>query len=84
MGIFDKIRADHKIKSEQLRILKKKMRNRVPISKLEEMLAHEKRNNVDWRDYHGWGGVDDEAYSKDVARHEARVGLLEELIRKYK
>lgn len=83
LGIFDKIRADHKKKSEQLRVLKKKMKNRIPISKLKEMLAHENRYKIDWRDYHGWNGVDDNAYSRDVARQEARVELLEELIRKF-
>jgi predicted outer membrane protein len=83
MGVFGKIRADHEKKSKQLRELKKKMRNRIPISKLKEMLAHEKRYKVNWQDYHGWNGVDDDAYSIDVARQEARIQLLEELIRKY-
>lgn len=83
MGIFDKIRADHEKKSKQLRQLKKKMKTRIPVSKLKDMLAHEKNYKIDWQDYRGWNGVDDEAYSRDVARQVARIELLEDLIRKY-
>lgn len=83
MKVIDKIKIDHEKKSDQLRMLKKKMRNRIPVSRLIEKLAHEKKYKVDWRSYHSWGGVDDEAYSRDVAKQEARVELLEELIEKY-
>ena len=77
----DIIQADHKRKSAQLRKMKKKMKRRIPISKLEERLAQEKNSNVDWRDYRGWNGVDDHAYGRAVGQREARIELLEELIR---
>lgn len=80
---LETIKIDHKKKSSQLQKLKKKMRYRIPISKLKEMLVHEKRYRVNWEDYRSWGSVDDNSYSRDVARQEARVGLLEELIREY-
>ena len=83
MESLDKIKVDHERLSKQVRKYKKKMKNRIPVTKLKEMLIHEKKYGVDWRDYRGWNGVDERAYSRDVGKQEARVELLEELIKKY-
>lgn len=80
MSIFDKIRADHEAKSEQLRKLKHKLKNRVPISKLKEMLALEKRFEVNSNDYMGWSDFDDEGYERACVKRDARIELLEQLI----
>ncbi|HDR7066918.1 TPA: hypothetical protein QCW42_004024 [Bacillus cereus] len=76
-----KIVQDHKKKSDIVRTLKKKLKNRIAISKLEEMLAHEKRNDVDPNHYTGIYEFDDEGYGKAVAKKEARIELLEDIIR---
>lgn len=83
MNIVDKIKINHKAKSKQVQALKKKLRNRVPIGKIQELLAQEKNQKVNWQDYYGWGEVDDAAYGRAVARQEARVELLESLIRDF-
>lgn len=83
MGVFDKIRADHKAKSEQLRKMKHKLKNRVPISKLKEMLALEKRYEVNANHYKGWSDFDDEGYERACVKKEARIELLEKLILDY-
>lgn len=82
VNILDRIKKDHENKSKQLRKLKKNMKSRIPISKIKEMLARDKQYKIDWRDY-SFNGVDDNAYSSDVARREAKVELLEELIRNH-
>lgn len=65
-----------------VKTLKKKLKNRIAISKLEEMLIHEKRNDVDPNHYTGIYEFDDEGYGKAIAKREARIELLEEIIRK--
>jgi len=80
MNILDKIKNDHQNKSEQVRKLKKKLKNRIPISKVKEMLSLEKRNEVNSNHYAGWSNFDDEGYDRACVKREARIELLEQLI----
>lgn len=76
-----RIWKDHKAKSDMVRVLKKKLKNRISINTLKEHLTWEKEHEVDARDFVGWCEFDDEAYGKAVAKKEARIELLEKLIR---
>lgn len=76
-----KILRDHMVKSDIIRVLKKKLKNRISINTLKEHLAWEKEHEVDARDFVGWCEFDDEAYGKALAKKEARIELLEKLIR---
>ncbi|UUV47125.1 hypothetical protein [Bacillus phage vB_BanS-Thrax5] len=76
-----RIVKDHAVKSDMVRVLKKKAKNSISINILKEHLAWEKEHEVDARDFVGWCEFDDEAYGKAIARKEARIQLLEELIR---
>ncbi|UGO50651.1 hypothetical protein PQE68_gp060 [Bacillus phage vB_BanS_Sophrita] len=82
-GLADigRIVKDHAVKSDMVRVLKKKAKNSISINILKEHLSWEKEHEVDARDFVGWCEFDDEAYGKAVARKEARIQLLEELIR---
>uniref|UniRef100_A0AB39C7G0 Uncharacterized protein n=1 Tax=Bacillus phage KoopaTroopa TaxID=3234046 RepID=A0AB39C7G0_9CAUD len=83
-GIFHKlvvIANDHKVKSDMVRVLKDKLKNRISINTLKEHLAWEKKHEVDARNYDGWEEFDDVGYGKALAKKEARIELLEELIR---
>ncbi|AMQ66489.1 hypothetical protein BH753_gp007 [Bacillus phage Shbh1] len=79
-------------KSKQVIKLRKKLGTRIPLSKLEEMLKYEKSYKIDGRDYYGVHGYDDDddddddddGYTIDSTRKEARIELLEELIRSIK
>lgn len=84
MSISDKIKADHQVKSKKLRRLKKKLKNRIPISKLQEMLKHEKRYNVNPSDFTGWSDFDDEGYTIACAKKEAKIELLEQIIKDFR
>lgn len=76
-----KIWKDHKAKSDMVRVLKKKLKNRISINTLKEHLAWEKEHKVDVRAYDGWEEFDDVGYGKALAKKEARIELLEQLIR---
>lgn len=75
-----KLLEDHKKKSNIIKKLKKKLKNRISINTLKEYLSWGKEHEVDARDFVGWGEFDDEAYGKAIARKEARIELLEKLI----
>lgn len=74
---------DHKVKSDQVRVLKKKLSNSVPVGKLQEMLAWEKKFEVQSSHYMGLDTFDDAGYGQAVARREERIKLLEKLIEQY-
>ncbi|UGO50912.1 hypothetical protein PQE70_gp059 [Bacillus phage vB_BanS_Nate] len=76
-----KIWKDHMAKSDMVRVLKKKLKNRISINTLKEHLAWEKKYEVDARNYDGWEEFDDEGYARAVAKKETRIELLEQLIR---
>lgn len=81
MIIPNKVYQDHKVKSDRVRVLKRKLKKSISINTLKEMLEHEKRFEVDPHDYADWDRIDDEAYAKAVSKKVARIELLEELIR---
>ncbi|PGP12533.1 hypothetical protein COA01_32460 [Bacillus cereus] len=81
MGILEKIKKDHTRKSKQVRQLRKKLRNRLPLAILKKMLAQEERHEVDWRNYCYLDVEDDSGYSKAVTIKETRIKLLKDLIR---
>lgn len=83
MNVLDRIKIDHKNKSEQLRKMEKKLKNRIPISKVKEMLEHEKHYEVNSNNYMGWSDFDDEGYAKACAKKEARIELLEQLVKQF-
>ncbi len=83
MSIKSIIIADHKVKSDQVRRLKKKLSNSVPVGKLQEMLAWEKKFEVQSSHYIGWDTFDALGYGKEVAGREERIKLLEKLIEQY-
>lgn len=84
----DKIIEDHARKSKQVRELKKTVKrmavNKVSIVLLKQKRALEVQKEVDARDYQGWDNFDDEGYARAVAKREARIELLNELIREAK
>jgi hypothetical protein len=90
MDMFDKINKiilDHKKKSNEVRKLKKKLKNKaksrngVPLSKLQHLLGIERAQTIDHRDYISWGEFDDSGYARENSRKDARIELLEELIK---
>ena len=82
MDTLDKIKINHKNKSNQVKYLKKKLKykskNTVSIAHLKDLLAREKRYTIDPREYYFDG--DDAAYLKDYTAKEARIKLLTALI----
>ncbi|MDS7057190.1 hypothetical protein NXG04_07810 [Klebsiella pneumoniae] len=82
-GLADigRIVKDHAVKSDVVRVLKKKAKNSISINTLKEHLAWEKTHEVDVLAYDGWEEFDDVGYGKALAKKEARIELLEELIR---
>lgn len=85
MNILDKIKEDHKKKSAQIRKLKKtlkyKTKTTITLEKLRYMLSQERRHVIDYKDYDGFYGIADKGYVEDCTKREARIELLEEIIR---
>lgn len=77
--LLRKIKKDHERKSAQLRRLKSKSKGKISISSLKKALEFEESYEIDWKKYRDWHGFD-ESYSFDVARKEARIELLQDLI----
>lgn len=48
------------------------------------MFYQEKKNEINGWHYQGLYGYDEDGYSRDLSMKEARIELLEELIRKIK
>lgn len=80
MHISQKILANHKVKSSQVRELKDKLKNSISKNKLKEKLQQEKAREVRSSDYLGMYGFDDNGYNKACIEIEARIKLLEELL----
>lgn len=76
-----KIWEDHKVKSDMVRVLKNKLKSRISIHTLKEYLEWEKKHVIDSTNYADWHHFDELGYQKAVAKKEARIELLEELIR---
>lgn len=81
MNTSQLIREDHRKKSDQLRKLKKKCGERIPRSLLIEKLRKEKAYELDYQLYQGACGYDDAGYREDEIRRDARIELLEELLK---
>lgn len=85
VSITDKIKKDHKRKSDQVKELRKSLKNKtkntIPLAKLKDMLAKTKRYEVDARDYDGLNHFDDAGFDRADAKRDARIELLEEIIR---
>jgi len=85
MELLEIIKRDHKKKSNQLRRVQKKLKNKakktLSLDVLKNMLAKEKSQTLDYRDYYSWGEYNENSYRKDDAAKEARIQILEELIR---
>jgi hypothetical protein len=85
MGILDKIKLDHHTKSNEVKRLKKKMKYKtkhtVTHAHLQMLLSKEKKSTIDSRDY--MYDFDDTTFNKDIAKKEARIELLEDLLRGY-
>lgn len=79
---------DHKFKSDKLkkakREIKRLRKGAINLGVLEDSLRRERANKVDGRMYYGQYGYDDNGYTRDEARREARIELLEDLIREAK
>lgn len=79
---------DHKFKSDKLkkakREIKRLRKGAINLGVLEDSLRRELANKVDGRLYYGQYGYDDNGYIRDEARREARIELLEDLIREAK
>jgi len=84
----EKVIKNHTQKSKQVRKLKKDVKrltaNQIPLSLVKEKLDYEKKHKVDACDYQGLDSFDDEGWGRAEARREARIQLLEELIRESK
>lgn len=84
----EKIIHDHKRKSKQLKALKKirkrDAQNKIPLKRLEDLLLREKNRTIRGMDYQGDNYFDDEGFGRAEARREARIELLESLIRSAK
>jgi hypothetical protein len=83
MELLEEIKKDHTKKSSQLKILKKKLKhitkNTIKIQDLRNSLAKEKQYTIDPREY--YYSDDNDGYLKDIARKDARIELLEEILR---
>jgi hypothetical protein len=83
MELLEEIKKDHTKKSSQLKILKKKLKyktkNAINRQYLKNLLAKETKYIIDPREY--YYSDDNEGYIKDIARKEARIELLEEILR---
>lgn len=81
----EKVKKDHKKKSNQVKKLQRKLKNKtkntIPLSTLKKMLLLEKQYKMDHLDYYSWGSYDDQGYRIDQGKKEAKIELLEELIR---
>lgn len=79
---------DHKFKSDKLkkakREIKRLRKGAINLGVLEDSLRRELANKVDGRLYYGQYGYDDNGYIRDEARREARIELLEDLVREAK
>jgi len=88
MNTLDKIIHNHTTKSNQLkkahRKLKNKTRNTLDVHELETLLRIEQREKINAQDYMSWGSFEGGAFERDVATKEARVDLLQDLIRRIK
>lgn len=78
--MINKVIKDHKVKSDQLRLLKRKLKNSISKNKLREMLNTEESRKVNYNDYLGYYGFDDEGYGKKCNEIESRIKLLKELL----
>lgn len=82
MDIEKVIKKSHQAKSNKVkrleRKLKNKTRNSIPLETLENMLSKEEKRTVDPKEYM-WDD-DDAGFLRDESRKEARVELLKELI----
>ena len=76
----EKIIRDHKVKSEQVKELKNKLKNRIPISVIEEKLSREKSREIDYREYYSWGEFNQRGYDSAVVERDVRITLLEEIL----
>ena len=81
MIIPNKVYQDHKVKSDRVRVLKRKLKNSISVNTLQEMLNHSRSYNISPLVFMGWDTIDDEAYTKACIVKEAREELLEELIK---
>lgn len=86
MNQMNKIKQDHKKKSTKLKRIKKKLKNKtrnsVPLSILKELLNKEKHHEVNaLHHFNSFMYIDDDSYTKAQHEREARIELLEELIR---
>lgn len=77
MNNLEKIKIDHTRKSNQVKKLKEKLKRNLPLAKLENLLSIEERNEINWKDYY----YDDEGFSRDSIKKEARIELLKDLIK---
>ena len=79
---------DHKFKSDKLKKakqeIKKLRKGSINVSVLERKLRYEKAKEVNSLDYMGLDEFDDEGFGRAEARREARIELLENLIREAK
>lgn len=84
--MLEKIKKDHKKKSNQVKRLRKKLKYKakhtISISVLTDLLTYEQRNPIDPRDY--FYSNDGDGFVRDEATKKARVELLEELLKKAK
>lgn len=84
MDVQDKIIKNHKSKSIQVKELKLKLKKTISLGKLEAMLAAEKNYKLDGWNYQGLDEYDHKGYDRDHAAKEAKIELLEDLIRQIK
>lgn len=80
MDVTQKIVADHKVKSDQVRKLKGALKNTVSKQKLNELLKLEESSDVVSSHYLGSYGFDDKGYARACDQREARIGLLKEIL----
>lgn len=82
MNVEEKIKKNHQVKSNKVkkleRKLKNKTRNTIPLELLKNMLKKEEASTINPRAY--LYDEDDSNFIRDESRQEARIGLLRELI----
>lgn len=76
---MDKIIANHKSKSEQVKKYKRKLKRQIPVSHLEKLLKFEQTKNV-YDKFNWFDGIDAEQYEMLEIERLVRIELLEELI----
>ena len=79
MNVLEKIKKDHKKKSDVVRKLKKKLKKSIPVSVIEEMIRFEKEHEVSYYDYY-----DDDIYGREITKQEGRIQALEGLLKRKK